>query len=205
MAPALDERYDQPARDAGRNKAATASLTLGLMSLLLSVLTGIPAVIAGIVGLGRARSRGAGRSRSVAGILLGLLSVVVLVAVVAFVVPAWTTVQSVREVQEQGLPAADSPQAQQGKVEAEKALEQLGVDPSSLTCDEPKLSGIKAGLSCTGTTLDGQPATVEGTCPAVQLLRGKATCEAAVNGEPASVRVTLEDGVPSVEILSSGP
>lgn len=204
MAHALDDLYDRPARAERGNAAATASLTLGLMSLLLSVLTGIPAVIAGIVGLARARSRGAGRGKSVAGILLGLASVAVLVAVVALVVPAWTTVQSVREMQEQGLPAADSPQAQQGKVEVEKAFEQLGVDPSSLTCDEPRLSGTKAGLSCTGTTLDGQPATVEGTCPAVQLLRGKATCEGTVNGDPASVRVTLEDGVPSAEVLS-GP
>ncbi len=204
MTHVLDDMYDRPGRDAPRNRAATASLTMGLLSLLLSVLTGIPAIVAGIVGLGRARSRGAGGGKSVAGILLGLASVAVLVAAVAFLVPAWTTVQSVREMQEQGLPAADSPQAQQGTVEAERALEQLGVDPSSLSCDEPGLSGVKAGLSCTGTTLDGQPAAVEGTCPAVQLLRGKATCEGTVNGDPASVRVTLEDGVPSVEILS-GP
>lgn len=204
MARALDETDHQPIRGPRRNRAATASLTLGLLSLLLSVLTGIPAIIAGIVGLGRARSRRAGRGKSVAGILLGLASVAVLVAVVAFLVPAWTTVQSVREVQEQGLPAADSPQAEAGKVEVEKAFEQLGIDPSSLTCNEPKLSGITARLACTGTTLDGEPATVEGTCPAVQLLRGEATCDGTVNDDPASVRVTLEDGVPSVEILS-GP
>lgn len=200
MSHAAWDRFE-PAEDETRNTAATTSLTLGLMSLLLSVLTGIPAIFIGLLGLARSRSHGAGALKSALGIALGLASIALLAALAAYLRPTWTTVQAVRAYQDQGLPAADSPQARQGIEQGRQALGQLGVDTAAaLSCQDPSISGTEVRISCTGTTQDGQPAVIEGTCPAAALLGGAATCQASVNGTPTSVRVTLVDGMPSVEI-----
>lgn len=200
MSHAVWDRFE-PAEQEARNSAATASLTLGLMSLVLSVLTGIPAVIIGLVGVVRARSRGTGAVKSVVGVVLGLASMALLLAAVAYVRPMWTTVQSVRAYQDQGLPATDSPQARQGIEQGREALQQMGVDTAaSLSCQDPQVFGTEVRVACTGTTQTGEPATIEGTCPATQLLGGSATCQAMVNGAPTNVRVTLVDGMPIVEI-----
>lgn len=41
---------------------------------------------------------------------------------------------------------------------------------ASLTRQDPGFSGTDVSISCTGTTQAGEPAAVEGTCPAAQLL-----------------------------------
>ena len=203
MAHTLMDTFEDPDldRDERRNGAATASLTLGLLALVLSVLAGIPAVLAGVVGLARARSRGTGAVRSGVGILLGLASVAVLVAVVGLLAPLWSTVQTVRQYQAQGLPMTDAPQAQEALAQAQEALGQWGVEPSSVSCGSPSPQGTSLALDCTGTMLTGEPAAIGATCPAASLLAGAATCEATVNGQPHPVRVTLVDGVPGVEPL----
>lgn len=200
MSHAVWDRFE-PDEEEPRNTAATASLTLGLLSLALSVLTGIPAIIAGLVGMARARSRGTGGVRSALGVVLGLVSIALLMALVSYLRPALETVQAVRTYQEEGLPAADSPQARQGIEQGREVLTQLGVDTAaSLSCQEPGISGTDVTVSCTGTTQAGEPAVIEGTCPAAQLIGGSATCRATVNGTPTDVRVTLVDGMPTVEI-----
>ena len=201
MAHTLMDTFEDRDADVRHNGAATASLVLGLLTLLLSVLAGIPAVIAGVVGLARARSRGTGAVRSAVGIVLGLGSVVVLVVAVNLLAPLWSTVQTVREYQSQGLPLSEAPEAQEAVAQAREALGQWGVEPSSVTCGSPSPSGTDIGIDCTGALLTGEPAVISGTCPAAALLGGEATCEATVNGEPHQVRVTLVDGVPAIEVL----
>lgn len=202
MAQALFDNYQEPqyATRPG-NGAATAALVLGLLSIVLLVLTGIPAVVAGLLGLARARSRGTGAVRSAVGLTLGLLSVVASVALVRYVVlPVYETVQSARQLQSQGLSAPDGPQAQQAIAEAKAAVRQLGVDPESVTCRRPSPQGRSVRLDCAGRTLQGTPADIDASCPLPSLLRGSASCSATVNGEPHQVRVTLRDGGPSVRL-----
>lgn len=200
MSHAVWDRFE-PDAARPRNTAATASLTLGLLSLVLSVLAGIPAIIAGLVGVVRARSRGTGAAKSVVGVALGLVSIVLLMAAIAYLRPTLETVKAVRAYQEQGLPATDSPQARQGLEQGRQALTQMGVNTAApLACQDPQVTGTNVSISCTGTTQTGQPATIEGTCPATQLLGGSATCQATVNGAPTDVRVTLVNGMPTVEI-----
>ena len=183
------------------NRAAAAALVLGVLSLLLSVITGIPAIIAGVVGLARARSLGAGAIKSAVGLVLGVGSLALGAVAVNYLLPVYATVEQVREYQAQGLPAADSPQAQQGIAQAKDVLAQTGVDPSSVICGDPQFSGTDIAVDCTGQTLTGGAADITATCPAPSLLGGTATCEAVVNGEATSVQVTLRDGMPTLEIL----
>ena len=89
----------EPELDERRNGAATASLVLGLLAIVLNVITGVPALVAGVVGLARARSRGTGAVRSGVGVLLGLASVAVLALGVHLLAPLWSTVQTVRVYQ----------------------------------------------------------------------------------------------------------
>src|SRR3978361_1127829 len=97
-----------PPEERRRNGAGTAALVLGLLSFVLSVVTGVPAVVAGVVGLVRARSRRSGWASSAVGLVLGLASVAVAVAVLHYLVPVYDTVRTVRTYQAQGVPAADS-------------------------------------------------------------------------------------------------
>jgi len=201
MAHTLMDTFSEPELDERRNGAATASLVLGLLAIVLNVITGVPALVAGVVGLARARSRGTGAVRSGVGVLLGLASVAVLALGVHLLAPLWSTVQTVHVYQSQGLPLSQAPQAQEAVGQAQEALGRWGVEPSSVTCGSPSPSGTEVALDCTGTMLTGEPAVISATCPAASLLGGEATCEATVNGEPHQVRVTLVDGVPGVEAL----
>ncbi len=80
----------QPARPVGGSGLATAALVLGILALISSwtviggILLGLPAVILGFLGLGKAR-RGlaTGRGRAIAGIILGLLSIAIAGLVIA--------------------------------------------------------------------------------------------------------------------------
>jgi Protein of unknown function (DUF1559) len=68
-----DEVDDRPRRGSrrrqtGENPAAGISLTLGLLSILLNVLTGIPAIVFGIIGLKNSNRAGTGRELAIAGI-----------------------------------------------------------------------------------------------------------------------------------------
>jgi hypothetical protein len=57
--------------------AAAASLILGILSLFCSILTGIPAIILGIIGLGAtSKGRRAGQGLAVAGLIVGVLGMV---------------------------------------------------------------------------------------------------------------------------------
>jgi hypothetical protein len=73
-----------PARPIGGGGMATAALVLGILALITSftviggVLLGLLAIIFGIIGLRRAnRGLALGRGRAIAGIILGLLGIVV--------------------------------------------------------------------------------------------------------------------------------
>ncbi|MDO9397303.1 MAG: DUF2510 domain-containing protein [Herbiconiux sp.] len=67
-----------------RNGYATASLVLGIVSIGLNVLLlpGIAAVAFGVAGLAKAKRIGLGRGPSVAGIVLGVVGTVLVVAFV---------------------------------------------------------------------------------------------------------------------------
>ncbi len=201
MAQALfDEYRERPDTAASGNGAATASLVLGLLSMVLLALAGVPAVLAGLIGLARARSRGTGAIRSGVGLTLGLLSVAATVALVQFLLPVYETIRSARQLQSQGLPAADTPQARQAVEQARTVVQEMGVDPQSVTCGRPSPSGSSLRLDCAGSTVQGAPADIDASCPMPALLRGSAACSATVNGQPHRVRVTLRDGVPSVRL-----
>lgn len=84
----------QPGRPVvGGSGMATAALALGILALISSwtvfggILLGLLAVILGFVALRKARrGLGAGRGRAIAGIILGLLSMAIAIALVAFAV-----------------------------------------------------------------------------------------------------------------------
>lgn len=87
---------DRPARRE-TNGIATAALILGILSLFLSILTGIPAIICGAIGLSRAKEARTGTGTALAGLLMGILgSVVCPIAAIllGLLLPA---VQKVRE------------------------------------------------------------------------------------------------------------
>jgi hypothetical protein len=63
----------------GSNGPATAALVVGIVALVFcfTVVGGVAAVVLGVIGLRRAgRQAGAGRGRAIAGLVLGLISVV---------------------------------------------------------------------------------------------------------------------------------
>lgn len=61
----------------GSNGLAVASLVLGILSLFCSLLTGIPAVVCGFLGLSKANRVGAGKGMAIAGMVLGVVGTVV--------------------------------------------------------------------------------------------------------------------------------
>jgi hypothetical protein len=88
---------DRPARKPPQsNGAATAALVLGLLSFCFACFTGIPAIIYGIIGMKRAGQRnGAGMGMSIAGLILGIFSVILITPIsIGLTLPA---VQKVRE------------------------------------------------------------------------------------------------------------
>ena len=100
--PALSEPEDDAprTREVGTSGKATTSLVLGIASLFCNVLTGVPAVIVGILALrdiGKSRKRLGGQGLAIAGIVtacVGTLLSCSLIVPVALLVPA---VQKVRE------------------------------------------------------------------------------------------------------------
>ncbi|WP_299039084.1 DUF4190 domain-containing protein [uncultured Pseudokineococcus sp.] len=185
------------------NDVATTALVLGVLSVVFSVLTGVPALVAGLVGLVRSRSRGTGAVRSGAAVLLGAGSVVVAVLAVQALAPVWGTVQAVGEVPAEDVLVSGSPQARAGVAEATEVVEELGVDPSSLDCGSPS-PGLEVVLTCTGQSASGEPVDLTGSCPA-SVLTGEAVCTVDVVGpegaQEREVRVVLRDGVPEAELL----
>lgn len=80
----------QPVRPVGGGGMATTALVLGILALVTSitvfggVLLGLLAVIFGVIGLRRAnRGLALGRGRAIAGIILGVLGILVAAALVA--------------------------------------------------------------------------------------------------------------------------
>jgi uncharacterized membrane protein len=80
----------QPARPVSGGGMATAALVLGLLALITSftviggVLLGLLAIIFGVIGLRRAnRGLALGRGRAIAGIILGVLGILVAGALIA--------------------------------------------------------------------------------------------------------------------------
>ena len=91
-----DDRLGEPEATSGK---AVAALILGLMSLCLSIFTGIPAIILGAMSLSqikRSRGRLGGQGMAIAGIVLGAASLVLVTPalLIGLLVPA---VQKVRE------------------------------------------------------------------------------------------------------------
>lgn len=205
MSPVADLR-EPPPEEEPENDVATTAVVLGVLSLVFSVLTGVPALLAGLVGLARSRRAGTGAVRSAAAVVLGAGSVVVAVLVVQALLPVWRTVQAVGDVPAQDLLVSGSPQARAGAGEAAGVLAELDVDPSSLDCGSPA-PGLDLALSCTGLTAAGAPVEVVGTCPA-SVLTGEAVCtvdltdpSGAAAAQRREVRVVLRDGVPEAELL----
>jgi len=182
---------------------ATTAVVLGVLSVVFSVLTGVPALVAGLVGLVRSRRRGTGAVRSGAAVLLGTGSVVVAVLVVQAVAPVWRTLQAVGGVPADDVLVSGSPSARAGAAEAAGVVEELGVDPASLDCGSPA-PGLDVSLTCTGQRSTGEAVELTGTCPA-SLVTGEAVCTVDLVGpegtEQREVRVVLRDGVPEAELL----
>jgi Protein of unknown function (DUF1559)/Domain of unknown function (DUF4190) len=93
-----DEDYDRPRRPAptGTSGKAVVSLVLGVLSPCASVLTGIPAIILGLLSLRDIRRSGGrlgGQGLAIAGIVVGIVGILLSLPVV-LLVPA---VQKVRE------------------------------------------------------------------------------------------------------------
>jgi hypothetical protein len=85
-----DQAQTRPARPIGGGGMATAALVLGILAVITSftliggLLLGLLAVIFGIIGLRRAnRGLALGRGRAIAGIILGLLGMVLAGALIA--------------------------------------------------------------------------------------------------------------------------
>ncbi|SDQ75714.1 hypothetical protein [Quadrisphaera sp. DSM 44207] len=197
----LETSADPARRGRPRNGAATAALVLGLLAVPLSVLAGVPAVLAGLVGLVRSRSRGTGGGRAATGLLLGLASVAVLVLAVSQLAPLWSTAQAVRAARSGQLPAADRAHVEAGLTEAAHVLEQVGVDPSSVDCATPSPQGASVVVDCTGTGASGRAAGLSASCPATALVAGGGTCALTVDGVRHEVAVELRDGVPVAQLL----
>ena len=200
--PAGFDGFTAPDEDP-RNDVATTALVLGVLSVVFSVLTGVPALLAGLVGLARSRRRGTGAVRSGAAVLLGAGSVVVAVLVVQALLPVWRTVQAVGDVPADDVLVSGSPQARAGAAEAAAVVEALGVDPASLDCGSPA-PGLAVTLTCTGQRSTGEAVELTGTCPA-SVLTGEAVCTVDVVGsggtEQREVRVVLRGGVPEAQLL----
>lgn len=87
---AMPQQTQEPRPVVGGGGMATGALVLGILALITSitvfggVVLGLLAVIFGIIGLRRAnRGLALGRGRAIAGIILGLLGILVAVALVA--------------------------------------------------------------------------------------------------------------------------
>lgn len=93
-----DEGGDSP-RPPQKNGAATAAMVLGVLSFCFSGLTGLPAVIFGIIGMGRAKERGgAGHGTALTGLILGVVGTVFSVPAIAILIGlTLPAVQKVRE------------------------------------------------------------------------------------------------------------
>jgi hypothetical protein len=94
-----EDRPRDPARASGK---AVASLVLGLASFLLLCMTGVPAIIFGILGLsevGRRPGRVGGRGLAIAGIVMGVIGTLATFAAVPLVlmIPAVSKVRSEAE------------------------------------------------------------------------------------------------------------
>lgn len=87
-----DDDFDDRPRES--NGMATAALVLGVMSLLCTVFSGIPAVICGVIGLNRASRTGTGKGLAIAGIVLGAIGILTVPIMLALLLPA---VQKVRQ------------------------------------------------------------------------------------------------------------
>ena len=76
--------YPQPGRS---NGFAIAALVCGLVGLFLfGVVLGVLALIFGIIGLRRANAGASGRGMAIAGIVLGVIDIIVYIVLVAYVV-----------------------------------------------------------------------------------------------------------------------
>ena len=87
----------EPLPDAKTPGTATASLVLGIMSMGCTFLTGIPAIILGIIAQGSIRKSGGhlkGSGQATAGIVTGAIGILMMPCLVALLLPA---VQSARE------------------------------------------------------------------------------------------------------------
>jgi hypothetical protein len=90
-----DDRYEDEVgprrRPARSNGLATAALVLGIVSLCLGPLLGLPAIICGILGLTKVSDTRSGKGASIAGIVLGVVGMIVLP--IAVLLPAVSKVR----------------------------------------------------------------------------------------------------------------
>lgn len=77
----MEPHKPQQATQQKENGAAIASFILGILSLVgMSIITGIPAVVAGAIGMRNPQNKGL----AVAGLVMGIISTVVTVLVILF-------------------------------------------------------------------------------------------------------------------------
>jgi hypothetical protein len=92
-----DEDEDRPRRARGTSGKASAALLLGLLGFCLGPLTGIPAIILGLMSLseiGRSRGRLGGKGMAIAGLLLAVLGTLFSIASTWY---AFTRVEDARD------------------------------------------------------------------------------------------------------------
>lgn len=87
-----DDDFDDRPRES--NGMATAALVLGVMSLLCTVFSGIPAVICGVIGLNRASRTGTGKGLAIAGIVLGAVGIFTVPIMLALLLPGIAQVRA---------------------------------------------------------------------------------------------------------------
>jgi hypothetical protein len=79
--PRDDDRWDEDDRPrrakSGGNGMAVAALVLGILSLFCSFLTGLPALIFGVLGLAKAGQTGSGKGMAITGMALAVVGTVV--------------------------------------------------------------------------------------------------------------------------------
>jgi hypothetical protein len=80
-------KSDNAAQVTAKSRKASISFTLGLLSFLVSILAGVPAIINGLLGLREIRQSGGrlqGKRMAISGIVLGLMGSMISGSLVAY-------------------------------------------------------------------------------------------------------------------------
>jgi hypothetical protein len=128
-----DEDYEPRRAARGTSGKATAALVLGLLTFCTGILTGVPAIIVGILALveiNRSRGRLGGKGMAITGLVLGCLGVVSLPVLTIFAVSkvrdAAARVQSSNNLQQLSLAMVNDADSNQGRMVASAICDKNG-------------------------------------------------------------------------------